>query len=210
MGKNIEPLAHIGRVFDGLVLSAKFPLRAGHPLVGPVNDLEGEATLPPRGDHQPAAGVRRIGLRMDRAPPGGRDRSPSRPGRASRGDTLRVDAWAGRKPGPAHSGIRGAKAEPSPAADGPHRRWHRACEPSPSSVARPGWVDAVGPRAEGGTIEAAQPRLHRCARHEKSGCNCSQAHPGIRGRLVVTALIMPSFTSAEVIGRRSARSYSGH
>jgi len=31
-----------------------------------VNDLEGEAILPPRGDHQPAAGVGRIGLRMAR------------------------------------------------------------------------------------------------------------------------------------------------
>ncbi len=41
-------------------------LRAGHPLVGPLNDLEGEATLAARGDHQPAARVGGIGLRMAR------------------------------------------------------------------------------------------------------------------------------------------------
>src|SRR6266436_2933431 len=43
------------------------PLRAGHPLVGPVHDLEGEATLATRGDHQPAACVGRIRLRMARS-----------------------------------------------------------------------------------------------------------------------------------------------
>src|SRR5439155_26184230 len=39
-------------------------LRAGHPLVGSVNDLEGKATLAKCGDHQSAARVGRIGLRL--------------------------------------------------------------------------------------------------------------------------------------------------
>ncbi len=42
------------------------PLRAGHPLVRPLDDLEGEATLAKRSDHQPAACIGRIGLRMAR------------------------------------------------------------------------------------------------------------------------------------------------
>src|SRR5438445_10954698 len=40
------------------------PLRADHPLVGPLHDLEGEATVTPRGDHQPAARVGGIGLHV--------------------------------------------------------------------------------------------------------------------------------------------------
>ena len=40
------------------------PLRAGHPLVGPLHDLAGEATLATRGDHQPAARVGGVRLVM--------------------------------------------------------------------------------------------------------------------------------------------------
>jgi hypothetical protein len=58
------PRRHAGR--GARPIPTGCPLRAGHPLVGPVHDLAGDATLAQRGDHQPAARVGRIRLRVAR------------------------------------------------------------------------------------------------------------------------------------------------